>query len=72
MADKQPMSREAYRRQQTHARERSQLLHRHSTDAVKTNEFTEAKIKRLKRKLNWAIAIVVILIVLVYIILFKA
>ncbi len=72
MADKQPMSREAYRQQQANDKRHHNKADQQAHATIKTDTITEAKIKRLKRKLNWAILIVIILIVIVYIILFKA
>lgn len=71
MADKQPMSREAYRRQKITDKARLNKNNKQH-QAVKASDITEKKIKHLKRKLNWAILIVFVLIIIVYVILFKA
>lgn len=71
MADKQPMSREAYRRQKMTDKDHLNKSNKQH-QVIKTSNATEKKIEHLKHKLNWAILIVLVLIIIVYVILFKA
>ncbi|WP_125980258.1 hypothetical protein [Loigolactobacillus iwatensis] len=70
MADnKQPQSREAYRRQQTKPVEQPEQSAAPKSRSKRQPE-GDQRVGRLKHRLNWAIIIVLILIILTYLVLF--
>ncbi|ANK59728.1 hypothetical protein [Loigolactobacillus backii] len=71
MADnKQPQSREAYRRQQTKQDEQPEPSSAPKKSRSKRQPVGDQRVGRLKHRLNWAIIIVLILIILTYLVLF--
>ncbi|KRM97030.1 hypothetical protein [Loigolactobacillus rennini] len=63
----QPLSRAAYRKQKAAASQAPKLKSRRQQTEVPEQPQDNS---RLKRRLNWAIGIVVVLIILVYLVLF--